>query len=204
MSPQSSQLLMVESVAGVEVIPAKGTAMISELSLAHLSSSESADTHRETTTTKQRLGRKFSGHGTAPQHPIIVPRVVDVVNGRQHVEVNPDPLAPFYNFESDRFRGQVVFKLRTDPVDETYAPYFAHKKRMFEIQVQGEILPHDGEAIIDTSRVFIGIETPEPVRMGGLTKLMASVIRKFIHRMNPHASTSFGETSRSSSVCEGF
>lgn len=45
-------------------------------------------------------------------------------------------------------------QIKTDPVDPYYAPYFAGKKRMFEIMVRGHL-----KQIDPNDRIYVGMES---------------------------------------------
>jgi hypothetical protein len=48
------------------------------------------------------------------------------------------PFNEIMSFETEFFKGQVLFMMKTQPEDPKYGAHFHGKQRLFEMQIQGE------------------------------------------------------------------
>ncbi|KNC76293.1 hypothetical protein SARC_11198 [Sphaeroforma arctica JP610] len=73
----------------------------------------------------------------------------------------PNCLEP-YVLDNDVCKGRAILKLRRTPEDATVEPYFKGRKRMYEIQVEGELKN------IETERIYVGIQGSGPMPLQGM------------------------------------
>jgi hypothetical protein len=78
-----------------------------------------------------------------------------------------------FEFETDGFVGKCQIKVKTEPEDPYFIPYFAGKKRLFEVQFQGRFkMPVTGD-------VLLGAELPGSMNLGFLVSFRTLYIHIF-------------------------
>ena len=97
--------------------------------------------------------------------PTYVPiEITDLGNNKRWYPNGREP----YEFETEGFIGRCLLKVKTNPEDPHFEPYFKGKKRLFEIQIQGQFkTPVKDEA-------YIGLE------LGGRLSLGFLVLQIFL------------------------
>eukprot|EP00013_Stygamoeba_regulata_P017219 CAMPEP_0177680652 /NCGR_PEP_ID=MMETSP0447-20121125/30289_1 /TAXON_ID=0 /ORGANISM="Stygamoeba regulata, Strain BSH-02190019" /LENGTH=1306 /DNA_ID=CAMNT_0019190001 /DNA_START=99 /DNA_END=4019 /DNA_ORIENTATION=- len=91
--------------------------------------------------------------------------------------------------ETDLFKGVMVMKLRSNPIDPYFEPYFRGRKRTLELQVQGKFKKRpDGP-------VFMGLEVTEQLSLGILGRSLMHISLGIIKSMTQGMHYSFGNKS---------
>ncbi|KNC74698.1 hypothetical protein SARC_12761 [Sphaeroforma arctica JP610] len=98
----------------------------------------------------------------------------------------PNTEIPF-SVENEHCAGKAILKLKTEQPSK-YEPYFAGKKRQFEIQIQGKF-----KNVGENDRVYIGIETDSEVKLNFLTRTFSKVILKLIHATTANVNATLGD-----------
>ncbi|KNC78380.1 hypothetical protein SARC_09182 [Sphaeroforma arctica JP610] len=86
-------------------------------------------------------------------------RITERSNPAKEHEIRPNSRSPVF-VENGNCIGHTLFKLRTNPPDAHYQPYFEGRKRMFEVMVQGHLLN-----ISPDDQVYMGIMGDKPLAM---------------------------------------
>ena len=122
------------------------------------------------------------GYGPCP----IFPMTIMDKGSSIKKEVYPNWRAPI-PIENEWFKGLCVMKLRTEPGDPVFAPYFDGKRRWTELQMQGTFKK------IPDGTLYMGVEVPTPaVSMGLMARGVANMLMKLLKSMVPDAHYSFG------------
>lgn len=95
--------------------------------------------------------------------PILVD--VDTSIGKMHVPMNALP----QEIDTPLFRGRVLF-IHRQPGKWAYEHLFVGKKRTFEFQMQGRFKKPPA------NRLYVGIETPEPMKLGVMTRALSHAV----------------------------
>ena len=111
--------------------------------------------------------------------------VTDVGSTHQQ-EVYPNWRAPL-PMSNDYFEGFSVIKVRTDPQDPVFEPYFEGKRRLIELQFQGRFKQ------VPRGPLYMGVEVPlPPLSLGFVTKSMGNVVLALMKRLLPGLHHSLG------------
>eukprot|EP01134_Creolimax_fragrantissima_P000917 CFRG0917T1 len=132
--------------------------------------------------------------GAYPKSQAILPlKVLNVANSEfdasRAQEITINPRAPV-EFENDVFKGRCIIKVRTNPEDPYYTPYFEGKKRTFEFQIQGKFK----EAMRPDERLMFGVETNDPVHFGLVGRGVCRVMLAVCNRIVPGNHWGFGSS----------
>eukprot|EP01134_Creolimax_fragrantissima_P001056 CFRG1056T1 len=92
--------------------------------------------------------------------------------------------------DNELFSGHVLLKMKAGDMAEEYEKYFEGKKRTFELQVQGKF-----KDITDNDRVFLGVETPMPLNLGFWARMILTIVKAFVHQIEPSSVVSLGDIS---------
>ncbi|KNC86931.1 hypothetical protein SARC_00933 [Sphaeroforma arctica JP610] len=90
--------------------------------------------------------------------------------------------------DTENFKGQMYVKMKCEDMLEDYHEYFHGKKRTFELQVQGKF-----SGITEDDCVYLGVETPEYLRLGFWARMMLTLVKAFVHRIEPSSTVSLGD-----------
>lgn len=102
-------------------------------------------------------------------------RVHDRTDSGKNATLVPNSPTP-YEVDNDMVCGKAILKVRTNDPTDVYAPYFAGKQRMFELQIQGKL-----KDISPEDQIYVGIETAKPVNLSGFfTKAAARIVLSVI------------------------
>eukprot|EP01134_Creolimax_fragrantissima_P000100 CFRG0100T1 len=102
-------------------------------------------------------------------------------------ELVPNCLEPFV-LDNAVCKGRAIVKVRTTPENPTVASYFAGRKRMYEIQVEGEL-----KSIRSDETIFVGIQSDGPMRLKGMFSWAAAkVVTTLIRTTTSNSHVSLG------------
>eukprot|EP00127_Corallochytrium_limacisporum_P002687 Clim_evm123s134 gene=Clim_evmTU123s134 len=127
---------------------------------------------------------KFSAsrHSVPPTFPL---SLRDLTHPNK-IELQPNSRKPIL-VENEVFKGYLVTKLRTEPCDLFYEPYFRGRKRWFEVQLQGRFKQKP------EGTLYMGVELPREPNLGIIGRSLAKILLNMMKRLLKNFRYSFGD-----------
>ena len=100
----------------------------------------------------------------------------------------PNRLSDICEWENEFSKGKVLVKTRTDPIDSNVAAYFDGKNRMFEYQLQFEIL----QPIPENHELYIGMEIDGSAQLGYGSRMVMSMLLGILRMFSSSVHHSYG------------
>jgi hypothetical protein len=119
----------------------------------------------------------------APGGPRLCVRVIDD-DGNISLTVRPNAIC---SFENDLFVGRFLWKIRNYPGAEQYEDYFAGRKRVFDVQYQGQF------KIVPSGACYLGGELKDgKMDLGMMAGALARVVLGMLRRLTTGMQHGFG------------